>query len=162
MSEEHRGGDAQGHSESTERTDVTEGAAALEAAGVAQPEAEAEPAAPAATEAGGSTAAAGSVDVSGSETIASRTQVEVALVRSVRHGRIILTATVVGAALGMIAALLFPVEVGADYELGQIVGLMAVVGAVGGLVLGSVLALVLGVVAKRRRGAALAIQTDVQ
>lgn len=89
-------------------------------------------------------------------------EVEVALVRSVRHGRIIVAGIAVGAILGMIAALLFPVGEEAEYTLGQIVGFMAVIGAAAGLLLGSLLSLILGLTAKRRRGAARAIQVDVQ
>ena len=89
-------------------------------------------------------------------------EVEVALVRSVRHGRIIVAAIIVGAILGMIAALLFPVGEEAEYTLGQIVGFMAVIGAAAGLLLGSLLSLLLGLSAKRRRGKARAIQVDVQ
>lgn len=96
------------------------------------------------------------------ETVTAHEEVEVGLVRSVRHGRIILTAVVVFAVLGMIAAMFFPVAEDAEYTLGQVVGYMAVVGAIIGLVLGSLLALLLGLIAKRRRGEARAVQVDVR
>lgn len=96
------------------------------------------------------------------ETVRVHDDVPVALVRSVRHGRIIVTATAVCAVLGAIAALLFPVAEGAEYTLGQAVGQMLVVGAIAGLVLGAVLSLILGAVARRRRGEALAVHTDVR
>ncbi|MBO1901637.1 hypothetical protein J4H92_06685 [Leucobacter weissii] len=88
--------------------------------------------------------------------------VEVGLERSVRYGRIITVAIVLGAVIGAAAALFFPVGPEADYELGQVVGLMVVVGGAIGLALGAVLALVLGLIARRRRGAALAVLTDVR
>lgn len=91
-----------------------------------------------------------------------RTRVEVGLERSVRYGRIIVTAAAVGAVIAAVSALFFPVADDADYELGQIVGLMAVVGAAVGLALGALLALALGISARRRRGAAIAVQTDVR
>lgn len=88
--------------------------------------------------------------------------VEVELRRSVRYGRIIIGAVVLGALIGAIASLFFPVHEGANYELGQVAGLMLVVGGAVGLILGSIFALVLGIVAGRKRGAALAVQTDVR
>lgn len=88
--------------------------------------------------------------------------IEVGLQRSVRFGRILIVGAGLGAILGIIASLFFPVVEGANYELGQIAGLMAVVGAVIGLALGGVLSLVLSVVARRQKGAAIAVQTDVR
>jgi len=99
---------------------------------------------------------------SAEETVETHEQVEVKLVRAVRYGPIILTATGIGAVLGMIAALLVPVAEDAEYTLGQVVGQMAVIGGVVGLVIGAVLTLILGLVAKRRQGEALAIQLDVR
>ena len=89
-------------------------------------------------------------------------QVEVGLERSVRHLRIMLVFAALGAVVAAIAALMFPVAEGADYELGQAVGLMLVVGAVIGFALGALLSLILGLAAKRNRGAAIAVQTDVR
>lgn len=91
-----------------------------------------------------------------------QTQLEVGLVRSVRHLRIMLVVAALGAVVGAVSALVFPVAEGADYELGQVVGLSLVIGAVIGLALGALLALILGLVAKRNRGAAIAVQTDVR
>lgn len=87
---------------------------------------------------------------------------EVGLQRSVRFGRIIIAVAALGAVAGLVASLFFPVQEGANYELGQVAGLMAVVGAAIGLTLGALLALLLGIVAKRKRGAAIAVQTDVR
>lgn len=94
--------------------------------------------------------------------VETRTQIEVELVRSVRYGPIMVVGAAIGAVLLGVAALFFPVSDDAEYELGQVVGLMAVVGAAIGLALGGILALILGLVAKRSRGAALAVQTDVR
>lgn len=88
--------------------------------------------------------------------------VQVELRRTVRHGRIIVGATVIGIVLGAVISLFFPVLEGANYELGQVVGLMAVVGGAIGLVIGALLSLLLGVIAGRKRGAAIAVQTDVR
>jgi len=89
-------------------------------------------------------------------------QIRVSLVQTVRYGPIILVAAGIGAILGMIAAFLVPVAEDAEYTLAQIVGLMAVIGAIVGLTLGAVLSLILGLVAKRRTGEAYAIQSDVR
>lgn len=96
------------------------------------------------------------------EPVETRTTVEVGLVRSVRYGPIMIGGIIVGAALAALAALFFPIEEGADYTMGQVVGFVAVLGAVIGLALGALLALILGVAAKRRRGAAIAVLTDVR
>ncbi len=88
--------------------------------------------------------------------------IEVGLQRSVRYGRILIGAAALGALIGAIASLFFPVAEGADYELGQVAGLMAVVGGAIGLALGALLSLLLGIVARRNRGAAIAVQTDVR
>ena len=96
------------------------------------------------------------------EPIETRTQVEVGLERSVRHLPIIIVCAAIGAVVAAVAALLFPVQADADYELGQVVGLAAVAGAAIGLALGGILTLILGLLAKRSRGAAIAVQTDVR
>ncbi len=88
--------------------------------------------------------------------------VEVELRRSVRYGRIITSAIVLGVIVGIIASLFFPVLEGANYELGQVAGLMAVVGGAIGLVVGALLSLLLGLLANRKRGSAIAVQTDVR
>lgn len=90
------------------------------------------------------------------------TQVEAGLVRSVRYGRIIVGAAVVGGVIAAIAALFFPVAPDATYDLGQAVGLSLVVGAVIGLALGALLSLLLGLTVRRRRGAAIVVLTDVR
>ncbi|MBN9612278.1 MAG: hypothetical protein J0H64_02215 [Actinobacteria bacterium] len=90
------------------------------------------------------------------------TQMEVALVRSVRYGPIIVAGTALGAVIAAIAALFFPVAPDAEYELGQAVGVALVVGAVIGLTLSALLTLLLGRIAKRNQGAALAVLTDVK
>ena len=71
-------------------------------------------------------------------------------------------AVVLGIVVGAVVSLFFPVPEGANYELGQAAGLMAVVGGAIGLVVGALLSLLLGAVAGRKRGAALAVQTDVR
>ena len=88
--------------------------------------------------------------------------VQVELRRSVRYGRIIIGAVAIGIIAGAVISLFFPVVEGANYELGQVAGLMAVVGGAVGLVIGALLSLLLGVIAGRKRGAALAVQTDVR
>lgn len=88
--------------------------------------------------------------------------VQVELRRSVRYGRIIIGAVVLGIVAGAVISMFFPVVEGANYELGQVAGLMAVVGGAIGLVVGALLALLLGLIAGRKRGAALAVQTDVR
>ncbi|WP_105805900.1 hypothetical protein [Leucobacter massiliensis] len=89
-------------------------------------------------------------------------QREVTLQRSVRYGRVIVGGAVLGAVVAAIAALFFPVEEGAEYTLGQAVGLVAVFGAAVGLGLGAVCALLLGTIVRRRRGSGVAIQSDVR
>lgn len=98
----------------------------------------------------------------GEATVETQTQMEVGLVRSVRHLRIMLIFTALGAVVGAISALLFPVQEDGDYELGQVVGLAAVFGAVAGLAIGTLIALILGLLVKRSKGAAIAVQTDVR
>lgn len=88
--------------------------------------------------------------------------VEVELQRSVRYARVLIGATVIGVILGAVVSLFFPVAEDADYTLGQVAGLSAVIGGVIGLAVGAILALLLGIIAKRSRGAALAVQTDVR
>ena len=77
--------------------------------------------------------------------------VQVELRRSVRYGRIIVGAVVLGIVVGAVVSLFFPVPEGANYELGQAAGLMAVVGGAIGLVVGALLSLLLGAVAGRKR-----------
>lgn len=95
--------------------------------------------------------------------LANESHVTVDLVRSVRFGRIIVTAIIVGAVAGAVASLLFPVREDiayVQYTLGQIAGFMAVIGAAAGLLVGGIAALLLGVAAKKRRGQAIAVMTD--
>lgn len=87
---------------------------------------------------------------------------QVTLQRSVRYGRVLVSLTVIGAIVGMLLSAAFPVVDTAQYSMGQIVGFMAVIGAAIGLAVGAILSLILGLVARRRRGAAVAIQTDVR
>lgn len=88
--------------------------------------------------------------------------VEVELRRTVRFGRVIVSAVILGIVVGVVSSLFFPVAEDANYELGQIAGLMAVVGGVAGLVVGTLLSLLLGIIAGRKKGAAIAVQTDVR
>lgn len=88
--------------------------------------------------------------------------VEVQLRRTVRHGRIIVSTAILGVVVGVVTSLFFSVPEGANYELAQIAGLMAVVGGVIGLVAGTLLSLLLGIIAGRKQGAAIAVQTEVR
>lgn len=96
------------------------------------------------------------------EPVVRKIEHEVTLVRGVRYGRIIVTFAIVGAIVAMMASFLIPIATDADYTMSQIVGFMALIGAVAGLALGGILSIVLGAVAKRRTGTGVAIQTDVQ
>lgn len=96
------------------------------------------------------------------EPIVHKVEHEVTIVRSVRYGRVIIGFAVAGSMLAMLLSLLTPMGFDADYTLGQIVGFMALIGAVIGLALGCVLAVALGAVAKRRTGTGVAVQTDVR
>lgn len=96
------------------------------------------------------------------EPVVRKIEHEVTLVRGVRYGRIIVTFAIVGAIVAMMASYLIPIATDADYTMSQIVGFMALIGAVAGLALGGILSIVLGAVAKRRTGTGVAIQTDVQ
>ncbi|WP_025135048.1 hypothetical protein [Leucobacter sp. PH1c] len=87
---------------------------------------------------------------------------EVTLQRSVRYGRVLVGAAVLGGLIAMLLALVFPVAEKADYTLGQAVGFMAVIGAAIGLCVGGLFSLVLGIIAKRTRGSGVAIQSDVR
>ncbi len=96
------------------------------------------------------------------ESVTTTTTMEVGLVRSVRYGPILIGGAIVGAAIAAFAALLFPISEDAEYTMGQVVGFVAVLGGAVGLMLGAVLALVLGRVARRSKGAGIAVLTDVR
>ncbi len=96
------------------------------------------------------------------EPVTTTTTMEVGLVRSVRYGPILIGGAIVGAAIAAFAALLFPISEDAEYTMGQVVGFVAVLGGAVGLMLGAVLALVLGRVARRSKGAGIAVLTDVR
>lgn len=109
------------------------------------------------------------VEVSGESTdsvvpepIETQTTVEVGIERSVRFGPIMVGGAVIGALICAAAALFFPILEDADYTMGQVVGFVAVLGGAIGLGLGALLALILARVAKRKRGAAIAVLTDVR
>lgn len=91
-----------------------------------------------------------------------RTEVEVGVVRSVRYGRLIVGGAVVCAVIAMLAALAIPVADDAEYSMGQVVGFVAVFGGAIGVGLGAILALLLARAAKRTRGSATAVLTDVR
>lgn len=80
------------------------------------------------------------------------TQQVVQLQRSVRYGRLLIGGAVVGGAIGSLITLFFPIAEGALYTMGQIAGFMLLIGAIVGLTLGAVLALILTAVAKRKHG----------
>ncbi|MBK0422364.1 hypothetical protein JD292_09790 [Leucobacter sp. CSA2] len=87
---------------------------------------------------------------------------EVTVVRSVRYGRILIVGAVLGALIAIVASLLFPVLEGAEYTLGEVAGFMALIGAAIGLGLAGLFALILSIGARKRRGSAVAVQSDVQ
>lgn len=94
--------------------------------------------------------------------VVTSTEMEVGLQRTVRIGPIMIGAAVLGAVVAAVAALFFPISEEADYTMGQVVGFVAVLGAAIGLALGAVLSLILVGVARRHRGAAIAVHTDVR
>jgi len=90
------------------------------------------------------------------------TEVRVMLQRSVRYGPVLVGFAVLGALAGVVACLLFPIAGDAEYTMAQVAGFMAMIGGAIGLLVGGVLALILTLVAKRRRGTGVAIQADVR
>ena len=113
-------------------------------------------------EAAGDAGDAGDARPDAPESVTTTTTMEVGLVRSVRYGPILIGGAIVGAAIAAFAALLFPISEDAEYTMGQVVGFVAVLGGAVGLMLGAVLALVLGRVARRSKGAGIAVLTDVR
>ena len=87
---------------------------------------------------------------------------EVTLQRSVRVGRVVIGTAIAGALIAALLSLMFPVEEGAEYTLGEVTGFAALIGAAIGLGLGGLLVIVLSAVAKRQRGTGVAIQSDVR
>lgn len=87
---------------------------------------------------------------------------EVTLQRSVRYGRVIVGTAVLGVIVAAVACLFFPIEEGAEYTMGQVAGFAALIGGAIGLGVGGLVALVLGLVARRYRGAGIAVQSDVR
>ena len=87
---------------------------------------------------------------------------QVTLVRSVRYGRVVVGTAILGAALLSLASLFFPVGPESEYSMAQVVGFMALIGGALGLGLGAIIAVIMTAAAKRKRGIAVAIQTDVQ
>ena len=96
------------------------------------------------------------------EPVETRIEIEVGLQRSVRYGRVIIGAAIVCAVIAAVASFFFPLAPDADYEVAQVAGFMLLIGAAVGLALGAILALILGQIAKRHRGAAIAVHTDVR
>lgn len=96
------------------------------------------------------------------EPVIAQREVEVGIERSVRYNRVLIGGLVVGAVVAGIASLLFPIEMGADYTMAQAAGFMLLIGAVIGAALAAVLCLILAATVKRRRGTAVAIQSDVR
>lgn len=126
-----------------------------------------EPAAPVVPAAGSVPAAdatpeAPPADDAAPEPVIEETTREVTLQRSVRYGRVLTVGAVLGAAVATLLSLVFPIEEGAEYTMGQVVGFMALIGGAIGLGAGGLLALFLGLAARRRRGSGVAIQTDVR
>ncbi|MBC9937452.1 MULTISPECIES: hypothetical protein [unclassified Leucobacter] len=89
-------------------------------------------------------------------------EVEVTIERSVRYGRILIGGAILGAALASLASVFFPIALEADYSMAQIMGFMLLIGAAIGLSLAGILSLILSAAAQRRRGTAVAIQSDVR
>lgn len=96
------------------------------------------------------------------EPVVERTEREVTLQRTVRYGPVIVGATVLCAVIAAIVTLCIPVQEDAEYTLAQAAGFMLVIGGAIGLLLGSVLCLILGAVARRGRGTGVAIRSDVR
>ena len=98
-------------------------------------------------------------------TVASEARVatrEVTLERSVRYGRVIVGGAILGAVAAALFSVTLPITEGADYTVGQVAGLSAIVGGAIGLGLGGVFSLVLTGLARRRRGIGFATQVDVR
>lgn len=89
-------------------------------------------------------------------------EVEVGLERSVRFSRLLIVGAIVGVVVLTMISLSFPVTEESQFTMPQVVGFMALVGAVLGLTLGGVLGLVLSAIAKRQRGTGTATQVDVR
>ncbi|MFC4223956.1 MFS transporter [Lysinibacter cavernae] len=100
--------------------------------------------------------AAGANATSVPETTVQTVEEQVVLQRSVRYPRLMITGLVVGAVLGAIVTLFFPVS--DDYTIWQVMGFIALVGATLGLALGAVLALILDKIVSRKRGTATAVR----
>lgn len=101
-------------------------------------------------------------EVEVSEPVEVRTTHEVAIVRTVRIGPIMVASAVIFALTAAIIALMLPVQAGENYTAGQAAGFVIVPGAALGLLVGGVLALILARIAKRKQGAAIAVRTDVR
>jgi|GEM_PF-4197972 len=84
----------------------------------------------------------------------------VTIQRSVRIVRLLVAGGVLGAVVGAVVTILFPVSPDAAYSLWQVVGFMALVGLAVGLAVGAVVALILQAAVRRRRGAAIAERVE--
>lgn len=104
-------------------------------------------------------------EASGAAPAATVTQVEVGMRRSVRYGRVVVGFAILGGLVGAIACLFLPIQnnpaVG-EYSMVQVAGFTGMIGAGIGLMLGGILAVILGAVARRRTGSAIAELTDVR
>lgn len=98
----------------------------------------------------------------GSSSEITETQVAVTLQRSVRYTRLLIVGGVLGAVVGALVCLAFPITPESEYTMGQVAGFMAVVGGAIGLGLGGLLGLMLGLIAKRQRGEGVAVQADMR
>ncbi|WP_336660565.1 hypothetical protein [Leucobacter sp. USHLN153] len=96
------------------------------------------------------------------EPIVRESKQEVILERSVRVNRVLIAGVVIGAVVAMLACLFFPIAEDAEYTMGQIVGFMALIGAALGAGVAGLLVIVLGAVARRKRGTGIAVQSDVR
>ena len=82
--------------------------------------------------------------------------------RSVRYGRIIVGAAVLGGLIAALGCVFFPIAEESNFTMGLIMGFMAVIGAAIGLVIGALLSLILALTVRRRRGRGVAIQADIR
>ena len=96
------------------------------------------------------------------EPIATAREREVEIQRTVRIGRVLAMGIVVGVVVAALGALSFPVAEEDHYTMPQIVGFTILIGGAVGLALGALVSLLLTLVARRKHGSGVAVQTDVR
>lgn len=124
----------------------------------------ADPAAPADGAAEQADAAASEPEYVEPEPVETRTTVQVGLARAVRYGPIMIATGALFAIVAAIVAFVLPVQESETYTYtaGQAAGFVAVLGGAIGIAVGALLALLLNLSAKRKRGTAMAVLTDVR